>query len=451
MTHPTISLCVIAKDEEGFLPGCLASVDGAVDERVVLDTGSTDRTVALAQAAGARVVHRAWSGDFSAARNAVLAAATGDWVLVLDADERLGPGAAEVIRAAVATGGFDCGLLPLHNASRLDAAPADVIDGTARRGEPVLLPRLLRVDAALAWAGVVHESVGHWLADGRTSQMVPAPIVHLGDLPAVRAAKDKDQRNRALLEAACAAHPDDPVPRTYLARERLRAGDGAGARADITRAWAAMLDAWGRPGPKPPAATTANIHAFLLLTDGRIDPALAVLDQADPLAPGHPNLALLRAAALDLKPDASPVQLAGAAAALDAVRRDSGRAWTTELNPGATSWAAATVSGQLRLTLGEHARAARDFRDALRASPDHLAARLGLAEARVGMGEGAAVLGHIEPLLKTGGADPWAVAALAAGSLGDRATARALAGRVRGQRWQSSARARRLAALLKRL
>ena len=86
-----ISLCLIARDEERFLPGCLASVSGVVDEIVLADTGSTDRTVEIARAAGATVVHHAWDEDFSAARNAALAAATGDWILLLDADERLAP------------------------------------------------------------------------------------------------------------------------------------------------------------------------------------------------------------------------------------------------------------------------------------------------------------------------------------------------------------------------
>ena len=85
----TLSLCMIVKDEEAMIGRCLEAARGAVDEIVVVDTGSTDRTVEIAESHGARVLHHVWDGDFSAARNASFEAATGDWVMYLDADEVL--------------------------------------------------------------------------------------------------------------------------------------------------------------------------------------------------------------------------------------------------------------------------------------------------------------------------------------------------------------------------
>ena len=139
-----ISLCLIARDEEQLLTGALESVYGAVDEIIVVDTGSTDGTREIARNAGALVIDHFWQDDFSAARNEALAHATGDWVLVLDADERLAPGAVTAIREGVEKNSFDCGLLPLFNASREDATIAEVLEGDAQLGEPVLLPRLFR-------------------------------------------------------------------------------------------------------------------------------------------------------------------------------------------------------------------------------------------------------------------------------------------------------------------
>lgn len=96
----TISACVIARDEEERLPDCLASL-GFCDEVVVVDSGSRDRTRELAAAAGAKVVENPWPG-FSAQRNVALDHATGDWVLEIDADERVSPELAEELRAFLA-------------------------------------------------------------------------------------------------------------------------------------------------------------------------------------------------------------------------------------------------------------------------------------------------------------------------------------------------------------
>src|SRR5258706_331150 len=86
---PRLSLCMIARDEERFIGAALASARECVSELIVVDTGSRDRTAAIAAEHGARVLEFAWCDDFSAARNRGLAAASGTHILVLDADERL--------------------------------------------------------------------------------------------------------------------------------------------------------------------------------------------------------------------------------------------------------------------------------------------------------------------------------------------------------------------------
>lgn len=92
----TITACVIAQDEEERLPGCLAGL-GFCDQVVVVDSGSRDRTRELAAAAGALVVENPWPG-FAAQRNVALDHATGDWVLEIDADERVSPELAAELR-----------------------------------------------------------------------------------------------------------------------------------------------------------------------------------------------------------------------------------------------------------------------------------------------------------------------------------------------------------------
>ena len=80
---------MIAKNEERVLARCLASVRAIVDEIILVDTGSTDRTVEIAESFGARVYHAPWENDFSKVRNVSLSYATKDWILVLDADEEI--------------------------------------------------------------------------------------------------------------------------------------------------------------------------------------------------------------------------------------------------------------------------------------------------------------------------------------------------------------------------
>ena len=85
-----ISACMIVKNEADNLAKTLPSLSQVVDEIIVVDTGSTDETVAVAEKYGAKVLHFTWCDDFSAARNYSLRYATGDWVMWTDADELIG-------------------------------------------------------------------------------------------------------------------------------------------------------------------------------------------------------------------------------------------------------------------------------------------------------------------------------------------------------------------------
>ena len=87
----TVSLCMIVKNEERHLAHCLKSVRDIVDEMIIVDTGSTDKTKDIAEIFGAKVFDFPWTGDFSAARNESLAHATGEWVFIMDADEVISP------------------------------------------------------------------------------------------------------------------------------------------------------------------------------------------------------------------------------------------------------------------------------------------------------------------------------------------------------------------------
>jgi glycosyltransferase involved in cell wall biosynthesis len=146
-------------DEERHLGDCLASLAGVADEIVVLDDGSADRTVAIAREAGARVEHRPFD-DFGRQKQAALDLTRGEWVLSIDADERLTPALAAEIRDIVGRDGGPNGyrvrreLLYLGARLRFGGTGSDWVLRLARRGAarfaPLPVHEHIEVDGATA-------------------------------------------------------------------------------------------------------------------------------------------------------------------------------------------------------------------------------------------------------------------------------------------------------------
>jgi len=196
---------MIVRDEEQYLGPCLDSVLGVVDEIVVVDTGSKDRTVAIAESHDATVVHFAWTDHFGEARNQAIAAATGDYMLVLDADERLDPSTAYRIREATDGAEFDVAYLQFENVNE---------NGTA--GSRWIAPRLYRITPGIRYIGRVHEQAGQGLSEVRTLT-IESRVRHYGYQQSVFAKRGKTKRNTELLERAL----DDPEAQNPLLRSNF--------------------------------------------------------------------------------------------------------------------------------------------------------------------------------------------------------------------------------------
>jgi glycosyltransferase involved in cell wall biosynthesis len=125
---------------------CLASVKDIADELIVIDTGSTDRTVEIAREHGAHVGHFEWWNDFAAARNDSIAPATGGWILFLDADEELSQAEKLTLPALLASNNTALIRLPLINSHQGQISKS-------------ILPRLSRNIPAIQFQGCVHEGV----------------------------------------------------------------------------------------------------------------------------------------------------------------------------------------------------------------------------------------------------------------------------------------------------
>lgn len=193
---------MIVRDEADMASGFIEAVRGLWDELIVVDTGSTDDTVERFTAAGATVLRHAWHDDFSEARNVALEACTGDWVLVLDADERVSP---EFIREFLDR-------IDQPQVGALSLRISNALPYGHTRESRVL--RAWRRDPAVRFRFAIHEdvsaSVAHSLVrTNRTLVALDAPVAHLGYVRARAAAKDKKARDLRLLEACIQSDPFD--------------------------------------------------------------------------------------------------------------------------------------------------------------------------------------------------------------------------------------------------
>jgi len=189
-----ISLAMIVKNEEATLAHCLESVRPIVDEMIIVDTGSTDRTVEIAKGFGASVHHFQWCDDYSAARNESLKHCMGEWVLVLDADESIDPMDYEKIKNACSNPSADAYELVhrhyLPSASITNqgvSAVPNTSDYSEGKGLPFFADnpvcRLSRAFNGLAFWGRVHEDIAVWLSEhGKTVKPLNAVIHHYGKM-----------------------------------------------------------------------------------------------------------------------------------------------------------------------------------------------------------------------------------------------------------------------------
>jgi tetratricopeptide (TPR) repeat protein len=253
---PLLSLCMMVKDEEALLEAALLSVRDWVDEMVVVDTGSTDRTVEIARDLGATLHFYAWPNSFAQARNETLRRATGQWCLVLDADERVRGAHPERVRdllVPTAQHPFDVYMLRVLNMTRAGAPLSDFFS-----------VRIFPNDRRLGYSGRVHNRFGVMepgTASLNATRVSGLHIAHLGYDPALYEARNKTERSLPLIELSVQEAPDDLRMRFYLGREYLQAGRPAEGIPHLERAVEGLLSAPGRR-PLPEAADTL-MRAYL--------------------------------------------------------------------------------------------------------------------------------------------------------------------------------------------
>ena len=275
-----IAACMIVRDEEAVLARAISSVRDFVDEIVVVDTGSEDATIAIAEAHGARVGHFAWNDNFSDARNAALGLVTADWVLALDADEELEPATArylrEVVSAGVRHGGAICFALPVRSRWANPDGPGE--SSTIHKGG-----RVFRRLPGVAWIGEVHETIA--IEDGKTMAYADADaptIVHHGYAVSREVLARKASRNVELLERARQRDRAGGYYAYKLAQHAI-----SDRNRDEAREWLrqSVVEASTVSSPARFIVTAADLLARMLIEDARKqaarEAARLLLDEAE--------------------------------------------------------------------------------------------------------------------------------------------------------------------------
>lgn len=200
----TLSLCIIVKNEEIALPQCLNSVKNVVEEIVLLDTGSSDRTVEIARRFDAKVYHFAWGNDFSAARNEALKYVSSEWVLVLDADEILVPEVIPDLQQAINSDRFLVFNL-LRQEVGAAQSPYSLVSRLFRRHPDIYFSR--------PYHAMVDDSVTqilrrepHW----KIGSLERVAILHDGYQQQQITQKNKFAQAEKIMSGFLASHPQDP-------------------------------------------------------------------------------------------------------------------------------------------------------------------------------------------------------------------------------------------------
>ncbi|HXX63628.1 MAG TPA: glycosyltransferase [Bacteroidota bacterium] len=267
----SISLAMIVRNEARYLPGCLESVRGIVDEIVIVDTGSTDGTPEMAAELGARVYSFPWNDDFAGARNESLSHCRCEWILVLDADERLAAGQKEPVRQCARARGAVAHTLLVKGTATLPAGPSTQV---------MPFERLFRNVPGIRFEGTVHEQVASSIR--RMGGVVsPSSIVieHLGYAQGPEALERKAERNRRLLLARLAKSPNDAYACYHMGNMAAMFQQYEDARSYLRRALAA-------DGLPPPLrAVSWALLAEIALRMGRLVEAAGCCRSSLALAP----------------------------------------------------------------------------------------------------------------------------------------------------------------------
>lgn len=402
MSTPTLGILLIVKNEADLLPRCLESISAA-DERMVVDTGSTDHSAEIAASYGANVLHHAWAEDFSKARNAGLKQVSTDWVLVLDADEILVTPVAEIKDILAATPLLAC---TVRIENFFGPNREDRIIHTA--------VRLFRTGYGFRYSGRIHESVEPSIIGSHGIGAIGSSAVHLvhtGYLPERMEHTQKLARNEQLLRLALAENPEDPFTRYNLAVHCCQTGH-------LEEAEQLLTDTLGRtPMQASYRPTMVRDLGKIALATGKIPQLRNLLTDELPRYPDYPDLHVMEGQALENQGLLERAFESYGRAADCASSDNPGEKYALEL--GMATFRPLHRMGVLARRLGRHEEAARLFHRSLLCHPLYVPALTGIADVFIQLqAADTAIAGLLTSLVGAESAEGWACMLEALDSLG---------------------------------
>ena len=224
-----LSQCMIVKNEERNIERALSWAKGYAFEQIVVDTGSTDRTVEIAEQMGAKVYHFEWINDFSAAKNYAISLCKGNWIAILDADEWIPendmPKVIETLQLYTNNAdykGYDFIRMSLVN-----------LNDEGKPFHTMTQSRFFRNNRNIYYTGAIHENLNIDSKDSKIADLTEISILHTGYQQSVYKETGKLNRNVEMIAREVERAPEDMQLKAYLADSLFEMPDEESKKAAI--------------------------------------------------------------------------------------------------------------------------------------------------------------------------------------------------------------------------